>query len=76
MESKSSGNQAVGSIEQRKAVRIMASSMFRQFMSSGYSQSQIIDFTSDLLQLLTESIRPESAKGGVKATFQQTEEAR
>ena len=45
------------STERNKAIRIMANSMFRQFMSSGYSQSHIIDFTSELLQILTESLR-------------------
>ena len=76
MEAKKTGNQAVGSTEQRKAVRIMANSMFRQFVSSGYSQSQIIDFTSELLELVTDSIRPETAKQDVAANFQQLEEVR
>lgn len=43
--------------ERNKAIRIMANSMFRQLMSHGYSKSHIIDFTSELLQILTDSLR-------------------
>ena len=43
--------------EQRRAVRIMAKALFQQFQRHGYSESHVIDFTSEILELLTESIR-------------------
>lgn len=45
------------SINQRRAVRIMAKALFLEFQRNGYSESHVIDFTSELLELLTESIR-------------------
>ena len=43
--------------EQRRAVRIMAKALFQQFQRHGYSESHVIDFTSEILELLTDSIR-------------------
>nr|ASV46864.1 hypothetical protein [uncultured bacterium] len=45
------------SINQRRAVRIMAKALFQEFQRNGYSESHVIDFTSELLELLTESLR-------------------
>jgi hypothetical protein len=54
-----------GISERRTAVRVLANSMFRHLIRSGYSKSHVIDFTSELLQLLTESIQsPAPAPGG------------
>ncbi|MGZ3459893.1 MAG: hypothetical protein ACXU86_15470 [Archangium sp.] len=39
----------------------MANTMFRQLQSNGYSQSNIIDFTSEILQILTDSLRSPAA---------------
>ena len=43
--------------ERTKAIRIMASSMFRQLTNNGYSQTHIIDFSAEMLQLLMDSLR-------------------
>jgi hypothetical protein len=43
--------------EQRRAVRIMAKALFQQFQLRGYSTSHVIDFASELLELLTQSIK-------------------
>ncbi len=48
---------AASTEERHKSIRIMANSMFRQLKSNGYSRSHIIDFTSELLQLLTDSLQ-------------------
>ncbi|ATB29581.1 hypothetical protein MEBOL_003036 [Melittangium boletus DSM 14713] len=62
METTNTTQQDVASAERSKAIRIMASSMFRELTSNGYSQTHIIDFSSELLQLLTDSLRrPEDA---------------
>jgi hypothetical protein len=45
------------SVQQRRAVRIMAKALFQEFQRNGFSESHVIDFTSDLLELLTESLR-------------------
>jgi hypothetical protein len=44
-------------IDQHRAVRIMAKALFQQFQLRGYSKEHVIDFTSELLELLTESIK-------------------
>lgn len=44
--------------ERNKAIRILARTLFQQLRSSGYSNSHVIALTSELLQNLTESIRP------------------
>ncbi len=35
----------------------MAKALFQEFQRNGFSESHVIDFTSDLLELLTESLR-------------------
>lgn len=49
------------SIEQRRAVRIMAKALFQQFQLRGYSKEHVIDFTSELLDLLTDSLKASGA---------------
>ncbi len=57
MENTSTIHHVAASVDRRKAIHIMANSMFRQLMNSGYSHSHIIDFTSEMLQILTDSLR-------------------
>jgi hypothetical protein len=44
-------------VERTRAIHIIASSLFRELISHGYSPSHVIDLTSELLELLTTSIR-------------------
>lgn len=58
--------------DQRRAIRIMAKALFQQFQLRGYSKSHVIDFTSELLELLTKSIRapgPTASSGSVLVPF-------
>lgn len=52
------------SADRARAIHIIASSLFRELISHGYSPSHVIDLTSELLELLTTSIRD----AGDKAT--------
>lgn len=54
--------------ERHRAVRIIARSLFRELHSSGYAPSHVIDLTSELLELLTDSIRSTAAGSANHAT--------
>lgn len=43
-----------------RALKILAKSVHRELKSSGYSRSDIVCFTNDLLDLVTEEMRDES----------------
>ncbi|MDC0707441.1 hypothetical protein POL68_03065 [Stigmatella sp. ncwal1] len=45
--------------DRTRGPRIIANSLFRELVSHGYSTSQIIELTSELLTLLTASMRSE-----------------
>ncbi|WP_164016420.1 hypothetical protein [Pyxidicoccus trucidator] len=47
--------------EKAQGIRIIASSLFRELVAHGYSQSHVISLTSELLELLTASL--ERARG-------------
>ncbi len=43
-----------------RALRILAKSVYRELKSSGYSRSDIVNFTNSLLELVTTDIKSES----------------
>lgn len=43
-----------------RALRILAKSVYRELKSSGYSRSDIVNFTNALLELVTTEIKSES----------------
>jgi len=44
---------------QQRALRILAKSVYRELKSSGYSRSEIVGFTHQLLELVTSDIKTE-----------------
>ena len=42
---------------QQRALKILAKSIYRELKSSGYSRSDIVAFTTELLDLVTDDIR-------------------
>ena len=51
--------------ERSRGVRILASSLFRELTSQGYSTSHVVGLTTELLALLTDAIRRTPAIEGV-----------
>jgi len=43
--------------QKARGIRIIANSLFRELVSQGYSQSHVISLTSELLELITTSMR-------------------
>jgi hypothetical protein len=43
--------------QKARGIRIIANSLFRELVSQGYSQSHVISLTSELLGLITTSMR-------------------
>ncbi len=43
--------------ESSRALRILAKSVFRELKSSGYTRSDMVSFTTELLSLVTSDIR-------------------
>lgn len=41
----------------RRALKILAKSVYRELKSSGYSRSEIVGFTNELLDLVTSELR-------------------
>jgi hypothetical protein len=49
--------------ERDKAVKILAKSIFRELKMNGYETRQIVALSSELLGLVTSTIKPESSDG-------------
>ena len=45
----------------RRALRILAKSVFRELKSSGHSRSDIVGFTNELLELVTSEMKGEAS---------------
>lgn len=45
--------------DDQRALRILAKSVYRELKSTGYERSDIVGFTSALLELLTDETHPE-----------------
>ena len=48
--------------DQSRGIPILASSLFRELIAHGYSPSHVIRLTSELLELLTASMRSAGAR--------------
>jgi hypothetical protein len=48
--------------EREKQVKILAKSIYRELKSNGYGHREIVALSTELLELLTNDFRPESAK--------------
>jgi hypothetical protein len=46
--------------EREKAVRILAKSIFKELRSNGYEPREIVALSTELLELVTSEIRPDS----------------
>jgi hypothetical protein len=57
--------------QKAQGIRILASSLFRELVAHGYSQSHVISLTSELLELLTASLQSarDQPGGGELATL-------
>jgi len=44
----------------QRALKILAKSIYRELKSSGYSRSEIVGFTNELLDLVTSELRDSS----------------
>ena len=63
--------------ERHHGIRLLAKSLLRELLSNGYAPSHVVKLASELLGLLTESIRASAerkaaelaAEGGVGATL-------
>lgn len=49
-----------------RALRILAKSVFRELKSSGYSRSDIVAFSTELLSLVSSDIRDEAPSEAVE----------
>lgn len=49
--------------ERDKAVKILAKSIFRELKMNGYETRQIVALSSELLGLVTSTIKPDSNEG-------------
>jgi hypothetical protein len=49
--------------ERDKAVKILAKSIFRELKMNGYEPRQIVALSSELLGLVTSSIKPDAGDG-------------
>ena len=49
--------------ERDKAVKILAKSIFRELKMNGYETRQIVALSSELLGLVTSTIKPENSDG-------------
>ncbi len=47
----------------QRALKILAKSVFRELKSSGYSRSEIVSFTTELLDLVTSEMRQTAPTG-------------
>lgn len=47
----------------QRALKILAKSVFRELKSSGYSRSEIVSFTTELLDLVTSEMRGAAPTG-------------
>jgi len=48
--------------EREKALKILAKSIFRELRSNGYQPREIVALSTELLELVTSEIRPDSSK--------------
>jgi hypothetical protein len=48
--------------ERDKAVKILAKSIFRELKTNGYEAREIVALSTELLDLLTNEIKPDTAK--------------
>lgn len=49
-------------IEREKAVKILAKSIFRELKSNGYEAREIVSLSTELLDLLSNEFKSDSAK--------------
>jgi len=47
--------------QQNKSVEVFAKSVYRELKSNGYSRDQIVAFTSQMIELLTQDVREPAA---------------
>jgi hypothetical protein len=47
--------------ERAKAVKILAKSIFRELRASGYQPRELVALSTELLELITSEIRPDSS---------------
>ncbi len=47
--------------ERQKAVKILAKSIFRELRGNGYEPREIVALSTELLELITSEIRPDSS---------------
>ena len=47
-------------IDEQRALRILAKSVYRELKASGYERSDIVGFTSELLDLVTTDLRDDT----------------
>lgn len=50
-----------GNSRQRRALKILAKSVYRELKASGYARSEVVAFTNELLDLVTEEFRDDQA---------------
>ncbi len=48
--------------EREKALKILAKSIFRELKNNGYEAREIVALSTELLDLVTNEIRPDSSK--------------
>jgi len=48
----------------QRALKILAKSVYRELKSSGYSRSEVVAFTTELLDLVTGEMRQDSGTTG------------
>jgi hypothetical protein len=48
--------------EREKAIKILAKSIFRELRANGYEARELVSLSTELLELVTCEIRPDSSK--------------
>jgi len=53
-------SQTASATQQHRALKILAKSVYRELKSSGYTRSDIVAFTTELLDLVTSELKQEN----------------
>jgi hypothetical protein len=57
----------ISSMLDNKGTKILAKSLFKELRGNGYSTNQILGLTTELIELVTQDLRHQSAAAGVRS---------